>query len=65
MHKNIHIQEFRAMLKGYKIVTFFLKQVLTTYKCGDMKYKGVQYQIKFERATLTTEKQINRLIKTA
>ena len=35
------------------------------YECGDVKYKGVQYQIKFERATLTTEKQINRLIKTA
>lgn len=32
------------------------------YKMGDMKYKGVQYQIKFEHATLTTEKQINRLL---
>ena len=32
------------------------------YESGDMKYKGIQYQIKFERATLTNEKQIKRLI---
>lgn len=32
------------------------------FKTGDMKYKGEQYQIKFERATFTNEKQIKRLI---
>lgn len=41
------------------------KDNIPFYISGNMKYKGVQYQIKFERATLTNEKQIKRLIETA
>ena len=35
------------------------------YISGDIQYKGVEYQIKFERATFTNEKQIKRLYKVA
>lgn len=41
------------------------KDNIPFYIAGDMKYKGVQYQIRFENAILTTEKQINRLLRTA
>lgn len=41
------------------------KDNIPFYEGGDMIHKGVQYQIRFENATLTTEKQIKRLLKAA
>lgn len=41
------------------------KDNIPFYKGGDMTHKGVQYQIRFENAILTTEKQIKRLLKAA
>ena len=39
----------------------WVKDNIEFTKCGDINVNGVEYQIKFEGATFTTEKQIARL----
>lgn len=41
------------------------KKYTPFYVAEDMTHKGVRYQIRFENAIVTTEKQIKRLLKTA